>query len=174
MTLKKFRASQSSVWEEPHCICGSLSEFKVHRTSLRIHPKAKRKFPVRKTNNAKVIFLPTKPGSLHSRTNKTGEDEEVANGTGACAKTGTVLSTLHELTMATLILWVVITTIPILQMKVLSLELGGITCPKRKSQSLVELEIEPREAHSGGQTLHLHCIITEQRPFRKAFIFIFP
>ena len=49
-----------------------------------------------------MIFLPTKPGSLHSRTNKTGEDEEVANGTGACAKTGTVLSTLHDLTMATL------------------------------------------------------------------------
>ena len=33
-----------------------------------------------------MIVLPTKPGHLHSRTTKTGEDEEVANGMGVCAK----------------------------------------------------------------------------------------
>lgn len=70
-----------------------------------------------------MTFIPTKPGPLHSRTTKTGEDEEAANGKGVCAKTGTVLNTLDELTVVVLatILRVVITTIPILQMKVLSL-----------------------------------------------------
>lgn len=36
------RGLQSSVLEETHRICGMLSEFKVHRTILKIYKKAKR------------------------------------------------------------------------------------------------------------------------------------
>ena len=49
-----------------------------------------------------MTFIPTKPGPLHSRTTKTGDDGEAANGMGVCAKTGTVLNTLDELTMVVL------------------------------------------------------------------------
>ena len=88
----------------------------------------------RKTNNAKVIVLSTKPGHLHSRTTKTGEDEEVANGMGVCAKISTVLNTSHELTMVmlTTILRVVNTTIPILRMKVVTLGAWWDSLPKVK------------------------------------------
>ena len=81
-----------------------------------------------------MIVLPTKPGHLHSRTTKTGEDEEVANGMGVCAKISTVLNTSHELTMVmlTTILRVVNTTIPILRMKVVTLGAWWDSLPKVK------------------------------------------